>query len=451
MNLFKKYGIKEVADVTFYSILEVGNEEFYIPILVLDTLKVSTIEQKSSPVTANGSYGNQKLIAWNFGKEISLKLEDALFSAASLNMTYGWLNSKLSLYTSLITKINMANKYAQLHYSTYAYPSPELTNEEWETLYFIVSNLYGEDEDTVNKELCNEIRSAIWNNEITYEIAYDAAPHITKDFINEPYVSEWRTKIREAYKFRQTIDGAALPKNLIKLIYNQIQNVSDYYVIDTDNYELEVIDRMERCVVVEDDGLVVDFGVQWDNLQKYFNNNKYESYTIYYDPKTMQPLAMATSGTVEKTGTCTLKKGTVYYKWSRTVQQKIDDKDFLGKTLILSADTFPQNFKIVGETYIREQKTNKDSRYQFVIHKAKISTDTNITLQADGDPTTFSMNIDVLVPPNEIMMELRQFDVTEDEEHGGTKILPQETEYTRTNTSITTLKEDGDIENNEIY
>jgi hypothetical protein len=34
------------------------------------------------------------------------------------------------------------------------------------------------------------------------------------------------------------------------------------------------------------------------------------------------------------------------------------------------------------------------------------------------------MNIDVLVPPNEVMIELKQFDVVEDEEHGGTKILP---------------------------
>jgi hypothetical protein len=44
MNLFKKYGIKEVADVTFYSIIKIGDEEFYIPVLTLDTLKISTVE-----------------------------------------------------------------------------------------------------------------------------------------------------------------------------------------------------------------------------------------------------------------------------------------------------------------------------------------------------------------------------------------------------------------------
>jgi hypothetical protein len=139
MNLFKKYGIKEVADVTFYSITEIGDERFYIPILVLDTLKVSTIEQKSTNVTADGGYANSRVISWNFGKQITLTLEDALFSAASMNMTYGWLNSKLSLYTSIITKLNLANKYGKLNYSIYAYPSPELSEEEWETVFFTLS------------------------------------------------------------------------------------------------------------------------------------------------------------------------------------------------------------------------------------------------------------------------------------------------------------------------
>jgi hypothetical protein len=68
MNLFKKYGIKEVADVTFYSITEIGDERFYIPILFLDTLKVSTVEQKSTAVTADGGYANSRVISWNFGK-----------------------------------------------------------------------------------------------------------------------------------------------------------------------------------------------------------------------------------------------------------------------------------------------------------------------------------------------------------------------------------------------
>ena len=46
MNLFTKYGIKEVANVMIYSIKQIGDEEFYMPVLFLDTLKISNIEKK---------------------------------------------------------------------------------------------------------------------------------------------------------------------------------------------------------------------------------------------------------------------------------------------------------------------------------------------------------------------------------------------------------------------
>jgi len=136
MNLFEKYGIKEVADVVFYSITRVGDEEFYTPVLVLDTLKVSTIEKSAEKVTANGGKGNKKLITWNFGKELTLNLTDALFSPASMSLVWGGkLNAKLTDYTSTIVKCNMANKYGMLNYSTKAYPSPALSDEEWELIF----------------------------------------------------------------------------------------------------------------------------------------------------------------------------------------------------------------------------------------------------------------------------------------------------------------------------
>ena len=74
MNLFQKYGIKEVADVVFYSITAIGDEEFYTPVLFLDTLKVSTLEKAAEKVEAKGGKGNKKLITWNFGKEVTLNL-----------------------------------------------------------------------------------------------------------------------------------------------------------------------------------------------------------------------------------------------------------------------------------------------------------------------------------------------------------------------------------------
>lgn len=86
-NLFDRYGIKEVADVTFYNIANDGSRG--APVLYLDTLKVSTIEQTAENAEARGGKGNAALISWDFGKEITVTLEDALYSPRSLALIYG--------------------------------------------------------------------------------------------------------------------------------------------------------------------------------------------------------------------------------------------------------------------------------------------------------------------------------------------------------------------------
>jgi hypothetical protein len=48
LNIFEQYGIKEVADVTIYSIhkkTDGSGDDYYVPALYLDTLKISTTEQ----------------------------------------------------------------------------------------------------------------------------------------------------------------------------------------------------------------------------------------------------------------------------------------------------------------------------------------------------------------------------------------------------------------------
>ena len=83
MNIFEQYGLKEVANVTFYDI-KTG-----MPVLFLDTLKVSTIETTAENVEARGGWGNPALISWDYNKEVNVTLEDALFSAASLKTIMG--------------------------------------------------------------------------------------------------------------------------------------------------------------------------------------------------------------------------------------------------------------------------------------------------------------------------------------------------------------------------
>lgn len=55
MNIFEQYGIKEVADVCLYAIeLDENDDEVYVPVLYLDTLKISTIEETAEQTSARG-------------------------------------------------------------------------------------------------------------------------------------------------------------------------------------------------------------------------------------------------------------------------------------------------------------------------------------------------------------------------------------------------------------
>ena len=87
MNILDRYGIKEVADVTFYDLNSDGSPKH--PVLYLDTLKVTTIEQTAEEAEARGGKGNAALIAWDYGKEITVTIEDALFSAKSMAIMFG--------------------------------------------------------------------------------------------------------------------------------------------------------------------------------------------------------------------------------------------------------------------------------------------------------------------------------------------------------------------------
>jgi len=86
-SILDRYGIKEVADVTFYKINSDGTPGE--PVLFLDTLKVSTIEQTAETVDARGGKGNPKLITWEINKEGTVTFEDALLSPKSLELISG--------------------------------------------------------------------------------------------------------------------------------------------------------------------------------------------------------------------------------------------------------------------------------------------------------------------------------------------------------------------------
>lgn len=82
----------------------------YIPVLFLDTLKVSTLEQASESTDATGGRGNAKLITWDYGKEITLSIEDALYTPASMAAIWAGENGDLKNGVKDTTKIDRMEK-----------------------------------------------------------------------------------------------------------------------------------------------------------------------------------------------------------------------------------------------------------------------------------------------------------------------------------------------------
>lgn len=76
-----------VGGLKAHKTVKVANR--YTPVLFLDTLKVSTLEQTAEETYATGGRGNANLIGWDFGKAITLTLQDALFTPASMSAILG--------------------------------------------------------------------------------------------------------------------------------------------------------------------------------------------------------------------------------------------------------------------------------------------------------------------------------------------------------------------------
>ena len=62
--------------------------------------------------------------------------------------------------------------------------------------------------------------------------------------------------------------------------------------------------------------------------------------------------------------------------------------------LVISPNRFPGTSKVVGDALIRDED-GKDSAFQFVIERAKLMSEVTLTMQAEGDPSTKLLNVEV--------------------------------------------------------
>jgi hypothetical protein len=79
-----KFGIREVSDIVFKTKIDgqqVGASTYaskYTPAFIVDTAKMSTLENAVSTVYAQGGRGNPRLLAWDGDRTATFKFEDAL-------------------------------------------------------------------------------------------------------------------------------------------------------------------------------------------------------------------------------------------------------------------------------------------------------------------------------------------------------------------------------------
>ena len=258
-SILDRYGIKEVADVTFYELNDAGMPIH--PVLYLDTLKVSTIEQTAEEAEARGGKGNAPLIIWDYGKEITVTLEDALFSAKSMAIMFG--NGKVKTLND--------NTYV-MKTEQFVATATEVPKASTEGKFSSASG---------------------WNH--LYE-----AP-----------------------------------------------NGKVYAKINPKFYDAE--GKTANVFVIGD---------------KYF---------------------------------CTY------------------DLSASGAVIEISANSFPGTYYVVGDTYARSEASGKDEFFQFIISKAKVQSENTITLEAEGDPSVFNMNLRVMRPADGKMMKLVKYDLKGEE------------------------------------
>ena len=407
MNIFEQYGIKEVADVTLYAIeLDENDEEIYIPVLYLDTLKISSVEQTSEQTSARGGLGNPHLITWDYGKEITVNLEDALYTPASMSMLWGGKYASKSVelwgvFDAYKEKFSWAKAILK-DFSNFSIEEDQIkgTIYKW-TVNLIIMSLDG------------QLRREKNNVEISYYSKYG----------------------RNYWSFNKPVDfedGSFTLSEGKNLFVNVPQEL--IYQIKHGIESVKFLDRMEKCVATRNFVIDTDTNIKHGNY-RYLKKYDKTALTVFIDPTTMQPYEPNLDFFIRKDGSRYPKEGfkklrlikqnDVYYKWTRSVAPPHMS---LGNRIIVDAEHFPGVYRLVGETYSRNRDTHEDERFQFEIPLCKMGSENSFTLEAAGDPTVFNMTLQVLRREDGTMMKLTQYNVEQAKYNGqisgSTTVIP---------------------------
>lgn len=399
MNIFEQYGIKEVADVTLYAIeLDENDEEIYIPVLYLDTLKISSVEQTAEQTSARGGLGNSHLITWDYGKEITVKLEDALYTPASMSMLWG-------------------GKYASKSVELWGVFDAHKEKFSWAKAILKDFSNFSIEEDsnkgTIYKWTVNLIIMSL-DGQFRHE----------KNGIEISYYSKYG---RNYWSFNNPVDfedGSFTLSEGKNLFVNVPQEL--IYQIKHGIESVKYLDRMEKCVATRNFVIDTDTNIKHGNY-RYLKKYDKTALTVFIDPTTMQPYEPNLDFFIRKDGSRYPKEGfkklrlikqnDIYYKWTRSVAPPHMS---LGNRITVDAEHFPSVYRLVGETYSRNRDTHEDERFQFEIPLCKMGSENSFTFEAAGEPTVFNMTLQVLRREDGTMMKLTQYNVEQDKYDGQT-------------------------------
>ena len=407
MNIFEQYGIKEVADVTLYAIeLDENDEEIYIPVLYLDTLKISSIEQTAEQTSARGGLGNPNLITWDYGKEITINLEDALYTPASMSMLWG-------------------GKYASKSVELWGVFDTYKEKFSWAKAILKDFSNFSIEED--------QIKGTIYKWTVNLIImSLDGQFRHEKNDIEISYYSKYG---RNYWSFNKPVDfedGSFTLSEGKNLFVNVPQEL--IYQIKHGIESVKFLDRMEKCVATRNFVIDTDTNIKHGNY-RYLKKYDKTALTVFIDPTTMQPYEPNLDFFIRKDGSRYPKEGfkklrlikqnDIYYKWTRSVAPPHMS---LGNRIIVDAEHFPGVYRLVGETYSRNRDTHEDERFQFEIPLCKMGSENSFTLEAAGDPTVFNMTLQVLRREDGTMMKLTQYNVEQakynGQINGSTTVIP---------------------------
>ena len=337
--ILDKYAIKEVADVMFYELDSKGAPS--APVLYLDTLKTSTLSQSSEVVDARGGKGNVKILSWDTNKELTIEMEDAVYSAKSLGIMFG---GDMKVYGD--------------------------KQEVLKTLRFDPSQIM----------------------EASTASSSDKA-YLTFDINgNKLYIAK---TLVTAFSYQKNDSGT-------------ISEVSEPVPVDRASVNWAT-GKVQAGDPAADTEQTVEF-ITFDLLDC-----------------TSSPVARDTGNGVISGGV----------------------------TIDIGAEFNSNTYYITGDTYARNVASGKDEFLQFIIPKGKVSAeDVSLTMEADGDPATFSMTVQCLKSESGSMVKLVKYNISSSSDVSGLKnkgvasVLDEFEASTKHDTYVTNMNISGTSQNN---